>query len=160
MNEIKTLMDILLETLEKKKQALNLINDMTKKQGGLISSNQQEDSAMSTLFDMKQTQIDQVNTLDDGFVASYERVKQHLINQPAIYKDEIMEMKSLIKDIGEYSIEIRINEMRNKRMLDIKRSTNEKKMGAQYGAPSSKQLAKQRIDAYSKYKSSKNETSE
>lgn len=154
MNEIKTMMDILIETLEKKKQALVLISDMTKKQGALISTNQQDEVAMSSIFGMKQTQIDQVHMLDDGFVATYERVQIHLNKQPDLYHDDIQQMQQLIKDIGEIGIEIRINEMRNKRMWDIKKSSNEKKMGTEYGAPSSKQLAKQRVDAYSKYSTS------
>jgi len=106
---------------------------------------------------MKQTKIEEIQVLDDGFVSTYDRVKTYIINQHDVYKDDLLKLKEKIKLIGELGIAIQVNEMRNKRLLDIKKGSEKNRL-LQEGAKPSQQLSKKRLDAYTQYnkKSSSN----
>jgi hypothetical protein len=150
MNDVKIMMGILFESLDKKRDALELINKITEKQKVLIQDTGFLVEQFNGLVGMKQTKIEEIQALDDGFVATYNRVKTYIINQQDVYKDDVLKLKEKIKAVGELGIAIQVNEMRNKRLLDIKH-TNEKNRTVQEGALPSQQLVKKRMQAYTEY---------
>jgi len=150
MNDVKTMMRILYDSLERKQKALEIIDQITAKQKVLIEGNLYLDDQFNALVGMKQTKIEEIQVLDDGFVATYARVKTYIINQQDVYKDDLLKLKTAIKAIGELGIAIQVNEMRNKRLLDIRKG-NEKNRTEKEGTKPSQQLAKKRVQAYTQY---------
>lgn len=150
MNETTTMLNILVEVLDKKKTALSLIKDMTYKQGDMIQSGKSDEPGFNNLIKMKQAKIDQIVQYDDGFAATYDRVKVILNNQPKTYGTYVKQMQTDIMAIGDIAVSIRVQEMRNMRHLQLS-NTRSKKTTLQAGAKPTQHVAKQRIDAYTKY---------
>lgn len=105
---------ILIESLKKKKTALEQIYKFTKSQEDVLSKENFEEEAFEALIEKKQEYIDIINKLDEGFEITFERVKEELQKQREMFRNEIAELQQLIRQVTDVSTQIQVLEQRNK----------------------------------------------
>lgn len=71
-----------------------------------------------TLAD-KATIIEQLNKLDEGFEKVYDHVKEEISDNRMQYKDEILMLQELIKQVTEKSVKVQTEELRNKSKMEL-----------------------------------------
>jgi hypothetical protein len=110
---------LMVDTLRKKTEVLNLLMNITQQQESIISSNTfQEDQFLQTIS-QKEEQIQILTKLDIGFEQLYVSVKDELVNDKERYNTEIEIMKELITDITDFSVKLQVLEKRNKSKLEV-----------------------------------------
>lgn len=141
MNEVKIQLQLLIEVLDKKELFLRELLSYTKQQEDLLLEEDFNLTAFNNIMQNKQVRIDKVIEIDEGFQATYNRVGAVLVQQPALYKEEILAMKTKIKAITDLSIEIQVTEEKNKAAFaarvggmknQVKNFRNHKQVNTQY----------------------------
>lgn len=105
---------ILIESLKKKQEALKEILKYTKEQEKILSQEHFEEEAFEHFIDKKQKCIEIINKLDEGFELTFERVKTELSEHKEMFKNEIITLQGLIREVTELSTQIQVLESRNK----------------------------------------------
>lgn len=78
----------------------------------------QMDEFEQTLVE-KDLLIEQLNQIDDGFEKVYEHVQQDIKLNRNKYKEEILQLQDLIKQITEKSVKLQTLELKNKSKLEL-----------------------------------------
>ncbi len=117
MAEIKRYIEILTESLRKKKKILEDILEENEKQAGAIRDEESMEAFEATVT-AKSKLLWDMEALDNGFETVYERVKEGLEDQKEKYKAEISEMQALISEITDLSVRIQASEQRNKKLAE------------------------------------------
>lgn len=115
MNNYTTILDILIQTLQKKSRYIEGLYTLTKSQEEVLKDAVMDVEKFAELTTQKQIMIDMIKILDDGFEQSYSRVKNVLQQNPKVYATYIEKMQSLIKGIGHTSISIEMLEEKNQK---------------------------------------------
>lgn len=111
---------ILIESLKKKKEALEEILKHTKEQELILSKENFEEDRFEQLIDKKQQYIEVINKLDEGFDLTFERVRVELGEHKDAFKNEILSLQGLIREVTELSAQIQTLESRNKISFESK----------------------------------------
>lgn len=109
---------ILIETLKKKKTALEHIKELTARQGELLKQEELDTEAFDVLIEEKKVYIHTIQELDEGFTLTFARVKEELDNHKREFKEEIRQMQELIKSVTSLAMEIEAAEQRNRLAFD------------------------------------------
>ncbi|MBR5578182.1 MAG: flagellar export chaperone FlgN [Lachnospiraceae bacterium] len=115
---IDTYLGILKDSLEKKLSVLQRIEEKSLEQTEMIKASEPDLDAIDQNMDEKLKLIDEINQLDDGFEALYQRIKEELESKKDNYKNEIKELQELITSVTEKSSSIQAIEARNKSQID------------------------------------------
>ena len=118
MNQTGTYVTIMKESLVRKKNYLQEILDLTNKQGELASAQEFDEEAFGAIVDKKDILISNVNEIDKGFTAVYERVRSEIIQDKELYKDQLKDIQESIKQCVELGMSIESAELRNKSALE------------------------------------------
>lgn len=105
---------ILIESLKKKKEALEEILKFTKQQEMVLAEEILDEETFDVLIEKKQQYITVINKLDEGFDMTFERVKVELGQHKEMFKNEILSLQELIRQVTEVSTQIQVLENRNK----------------------------------------------
>ena len=123
-----TYLHILINTLTKKNNLLdNLIQITLFQTQDIDTPNFNVDEFNKTLSD-KDMLIEQLIQLDDGFEKVYDHVKDEISSDKDRYKQEILQLQDLIKQITEKSVKLQTEELRNKVKIDTYFSTQKKEI--------------------------------
>ena len=131
---------ILIESLKKKKTALEKILEYTKKQEEVLAKEHFEEEAFEQLIEKKQEYINIINKLDEGFELTFERVKVELGEQREMFKNEISSLQELIRQVTDVSTKIQIIEKRNK--LTFEKQMNQRREKIKTARLSSQSVSK------------------
>ena len=112
--------NIMLESLEKKRGILDRIIELNRQQKLLLQDPNLLPEDFEKNMDNKSGFVEQLNLLDDGFEELFARVRDSLNENRQQYADEIKRMQTLIKDITEKTNTIQTQEARNKQEADRK----------------------------------------
>ena len=104
---------VLIQSLEKKKEILDNINEKNKEQKILFTDEGSDPDRLEENMQEKSGLVDQLNELDEGFQQIYNRVKSVLQSDKESYKEEIRTMQKLITEVTEMSTTIQTQEKRN-----------------------------------------------
>lgn len=104
---------ILRESLEKKAELLNLISEENDKQSRVLTDPNSTPDDFQATIDNKDKWITDISTLDDGFAAIFEKVKPLLESQKSKYRDEIVRMKDLVRQITDLTAQVEKEEKAN-----------------------------------------------
>ena len=115
---IDAYLGILKDSLEKKLSVLQRIEEKSLEQTEMIKASEPDIDAIDQNMDEKLRLIEEINQLDDGFEALYQRIKEELENKKEHYKNEIKELQLLITRVTEKSSSIQAIEARNKSQID------------------------------------------
>lgn len=111
---------ILKDSLSKKLAILDGIIECNEKQAKLISAQDIDFEAFDELVEAKEAHISKLASLDKGFQAVYDRVKDCFEKDKDRYRDDILQMQKLIKEIVDKSMSIQTQEARNKENFQSK----------------------------------------
>lgn len=112
-------LQIMIESLEKKIKALDDIISIDNRQMTLASAKEIDMKAIDEAMDEKGACIDELNKLDDGFVSTFELVKEDLLSEKHKYAEQIRTMQALINEAVEKSVSVNVLEKRLKNAIDM-----------------------------------------
>lgn len=150
----KTYVMILKDSISNKVHVLEKLMELTKRQGELARSGNPDVREFDDLLDEKGQQIDMLNMLDDGFVSIYEKVKDEITDNAAIYKNELLEIRKMIDKATDIGVRLEALEHENKQYIEafiankkaeVKNFKQSKNMTASYA----KNMANQHSEATS-----------
>lgn len=118
MNQTGTYVNIMKESLVRKKNYLQEILELTNKQGELAIAQEFDDKAFGDIVDKKDVLISNVNEIDKGFTAVYDRVRKEIIQDKDLYKDELKAIQDTIRQCVDLGVSIESAEHRNKSALE------------------------------------------
>lgn len=118
-NDKATYLNIIIDTLKKKEILLNNLKALTLRQTEILDGEEFAADDFNNTIDEKQRSIDALLKLDEGFMETYDRVKQDLIASPSDYASEISQAKALIKKQTDLSVELQALEEKNKVKLSV-----------------------------------------
>lgn len=118
MDNIKNYISILIESLNKKIKILDSILQENEKQKQSVENGKMDEDLFNETLQNKDQQIQNLNELDAGFNAVYDRIKEEIVKNSSLYTDEINTLKELISTITEKSMEVQLSEKRNQRLVE------------------------------------------
>lgn len=116
---IDNYLQILRDSLVKKLELLERIEEKSREQSEFIKNENIELEVVEKNMDDKLRMIEEINSLDDGFESLYDRIKTELNENKHKYKDIILEIKELITKVTEKSTSIQAIEARNKVQMEL-----------------------------------------
>lgn len=108
---------ILVDTLEKKKKTLQFLMTETKEQERILRQKPFSMEDFNGTLDKKERLIAELNQLDDGFEAFYQRLELVIQSEKKLYKEELLKAQGLISEIMDLSMKLQALEARNKERL-------------------------------------------
>ena len=115
---MKTYLNLMIDSLEKKLAVLEQIQAASEKQAGLIKAEPFDQEQFDKAMDEKAEQIEQLNQLDDGFDSLYSRIREELPAHKEAYREQIGKLQELIRQITEKSAAVQVVEQRNRAALE------------------------------------------
>ncbi|MGN1167898.1 MAG: flagellar export chaperone FlgN [Lachnospiraceae bacterium] len=112
--------DIMLQSLKKKEQVLKEIIDQNRRQREILEDVNGNAEDFDATVEAKANLIEQLEQLDSGFQKLFDRMKEELEGNKAVYANQIQEMKQYIRSVTDKSIEIQAQEARNKDLMTSK----------------------------------------
>lgn len=106
-------MNILIDTLTKKAEELDKILEITLLQEKYLLENPFSMEKFMKTVDSKQTSIERLDQLDNGFEKVYDHIKEEVESKPTQYKEQIQLLQNLIKVIMEKNAKIQALEKNN-----------------------------------------------
>lgn len=131
---------IMIESLEKKRDVLELIIEENKKQETMLHDPNLSPEEFEKNLENKAVLIEQLSVLDEGFESLFGRVKDTLDACREEYAEEIRRMQSLIREITAYTNTIQTQEVRSKEQVTQKFSKVRKQVK---GVRNSQKVVKQ-----------------
>lgn len=105
---------ILLQSLEKKAQLLDKMIRQNSVQEGILKEEELDMDAFDEAINIQGSYVDELDRLDQGFEAVYDRVREELLQDKNRYRTEIARMKELIQQITDKIVTLNAGNMRNK----------------------------------------------
>lgn len=111
---------MLRESLEKKVAILSNIESANEDQARILSDQMSTPDEFQENLDIKGRLISEIDRIDSGFQEMFERVREVLSMDKESYKDDILEMQNLIREITDRSTHIQLQEQENKMLAEKK----------------------------------------
>lgn len=109
--------DIMLQSLRKKEDVLDQIIRLDDEQQHALDRTDLTPEEFDKIVEEKSKLIDQLEKLDDGFEKLFARMKGELEGNKEQYADQIRQMQQHIKNITDKSVQIQVQEARNKELM-------------------------------------------
>lgn len=141
MSQTGTYVNIMQESLIRKKRYLLEILELTKKQEQLAKAKKFDEDAFGDTIDKKEVLINNVEEIDKGFTSVYDRVRVEIMEEKDLYSEELLGMQDLIKECVDLGMQIEAMEERNRANLEhafsigfkgIKRAKQSKQIANKY----------------------------
>lgn len=141
MDQTGTYINIMQESLLRKKQYLAEVLDLTKRQEQLAKPKKIDEEAFGETIDRKDVLINNILEIDKGFSSVYDRVRTEILDNRELYHDELLNMQKLIKECVDLGMKIEALEERNRAALErafsvgfkgIKRAKHSKSVANKY----------------------------
>lgn len=133
---MKSYLQILQDSLDKKLQMLVKIEEKSLEQSAMLKNQEVDLAAVDTNMDEKAELIEKVLSIDNGFESIYEKIREQLISNKEQYKDEIKTIKALIEKVTEKSASIQAIEARNKAQMEVVFNSQKKSLQGKRNAMS------------------------
>lgn len=114
MEQTKSYVDILVNSLEKKARVLQQLEEIMIREDEVFGNTNIRAEEVSEIIDTRNEYLNKLEELDLGFEKLYERVKDEMASNKEIYKSEILRMQDLIRDISEKTVKLQAAQTRNK----------------------------------------------
>lgn len=105
--------DMMVDSLKRKQQILSYLYDRTKEQERLLIDEDMNPDEFKALVDAKGARLEELNTIDEGFDALFNLVKQEIQKNRVDYREQIQTMQLLIKEISDLGVQIQALEQQN-----------------------------------------------
>ena len=114
MEQTKSYVDILVNSLEKKIRVLQQLEDLMEREDELFANTHISAEEVSEIIDTRDEYLNKLEELDLGFEKLYERVKEEITSNKEMYKTEILGMQDLIREISSRTVKLQAAQTRNK----------------------------------------------
>lgn len=111
-------LEILSVSLDKKLEVLKKIQVYNEKQEKAFAEGQPDMDSFDEAMEEKEALISELERLDDGFEALYERIAKGLQENKQKYSAQIKELQQKIGRVTEMSVSIQAQEARNKKLIE------------------------------------------
>lgn len=111
-------LDMLEESLVNKRDLLNTLIALSSQQKTIICSEKVDWDEFDRLVEEKGTLVEKLDSLDDGFEALYDRIRQDVMSNKELYKESILRIQELIREVTDGSTSLMALEQRNKSSLE------------------------------------------
>ena len=118
MNQTGTYVNIMRESLERKKKYLTEILTLTNEQASIASTESFDDARFSEIVDKKDVLIENINEIDKGFSSVYDRVRVEIQSDPAAYRESLLAIQDLIRNCVDLGMQIEAVEERNRAAME------------------------------------------
>ncbi len=105
---------ILLQSLEKKNKVLDAVIEENSLQEEILKQEELDMNAFDESIDRMGALAEELDKLDTGFEAVYERIREDILQNKSLYQKEIAQMQQLIAQITDKVVKINVVRMRNK----------------------------------------------
>ena len=112
-------LQIMIDSLLKKIDILKKVSELNEQQSALLDDEEFDGDKLQSNMESKAAYIDELNSLDEGFQAVFDRVKD-VEEYKANYKELIIRLQELIREATSLSATIQAQESRNKVRVDMK----------------------------------------
>lgn len=109
---------ILLQSLEKKNALLDQMIQQNSVQENILKQEEFDMDAFDEAIDKQSAYVDELDRLDRGFEAVYDRLREDIIGNKDRYKNEILRMKEQIQQITDKIVTLNAGNMRNKMLAE------------------------------------------
>ena len=109
---------ILSESLDRKLEVLQKIQEYNKRQEEVFSAEKVDIRQFDAAVEEKQHLIDEVVRLDDGFEILYEKLAKELEGNRQRYAAQIRELQAKVAKVTELSVSVQAQEARNKKLIE------------------------------------------
>ncbi len=130
MGMTESYIDILDDSLDRKIEILDALNEYNVKQTELLDKEKFDEDAFHEISVKKGELIDRLNAMDDGFQTIYDKVKSELDDDRSKYTQQIKTLKEKISLIMEKSNHILTGEQRNKEKVKMKFAARHKEIAS------------------------------
>lgn len=113
MTESEAYIALLEDTLKRKKEILLFLLDKTKQQQKALAGDKMDSEVFEAVLKEKKEKIDELTEIDEGFDSIYKRISDEIKEHKEKYKDAIVRMQALIKEIMDLSMKIQTLEHKN-----------------------------------------------
>lgn len=115
---INNYLQVLEDSLHKKKDVLERIEDLCSRQEEMLRKESVSEEEFAASIEEKANLIEELNRLDDGFENLYNRIKEQLTDGKEKYKNQIAVLQKLITEVTDKSISVQAKEARNKSLAE------------------------------------------
>lgn len=109
---------ILVQSLKKKSETLNKIIEQNNLQETILKQEEFDMDAFEETVDAQNELVEELEQLDTGFEALYDRIREDVLHNKDRYRQEIAEMQELIQQITDKVVTINAGNLRNKRLAE------------------------------------------
>lgn len=127
-NRNRVYIDMMVDTLQRKKNILMFLLEKTRQQETLLKDDEMNPDDFQALIDEKGTKIELLNQMDEGFDALFRSVEQEITSNREEYKEEILEMQKLIREVSELGIQVQALEHQNSGHFKVYLANQRKKI--------------------------------
>ena len=110
--------EILLQSLRKKNELLDLMIRQNGVQEEILKRDELDMDAFDASIEQQSEYVDELERLDQGFEAVYDRVREELMQNKDRYRTEILRMKEQIQKITDKIVTLNAGNMRNKMLAE------------------------------------------
>lgn len=114
MEQTRNYVDILVNSLERKLEVLTKLEILESKEEDVFSNSKVSVEEVKNYMGRRDEYINKLMQLDSGFEKLFQRVREEINDNKEAYKDEIIKMQQLIKEISSKSVSIQAVEGRHK----------------------------------------------
>ncbi len=121
MNEIQSYLEMMTDSLRKKDAALAKLIEKNEAQSECVIEKGYGEidwDRFNVLIAEKDTLIERINELDQGFQSLYDRIRDELMANRAQYRKELKVLQELISELTDKGIRIQTGEERNRAKLE------------------------------------------
>lgn len=111
--------DALKDNLTKKQVVFCGIYDIVQEQSEVLIDNEVDINRFNELMDDKEELIKQVDELDKSFETLFLRIKDIITDNKEKYKDSVVAMQDIIREITSLGVKIKVLEQQNKMKVEI-----------------------------------------
>lgn len=111
---ISSYLNVLEDSLKKKSVVLDKIQVANLAQSDLLKAEKFDMEAYDRYVDEKDACIGELEKLDEGFESLYDKIREELLGNKALYAGQIKRIQDLISEITEKSVSIQALETRNR----------------------------------------------
>lgn len=112
-NKNSVYVNMLVDSLSRKKRILEYILVKTRDQEILLKDEEMDPDAFQAIIDEKGEQIDELNKIDEGFDTLFSYVEKEIKENRMAYREQIEQMQQLIGEVSELGIQIQALEHQN-----------------------------------------------
>ena len=115
---IKNYLQILEDSLVKKSEVLDQIIAYNKEQEELLKKEDVSLEELDKNMAKKDEFIQSLLQLDEGFESLYEKIREQLLGNKALYAQQIRRLQELISGVTDKGVAIKAQEARNKQLVE------------------------------------------